>query len=51
MPSVDNGSEFISKKLDTWCQELKIHLHFILPGKAMQNDFIERCNAVSEVIF
>jgi putative transposase len=41
---VDNGPEFISHKLDTWCRENKITLAFIQPGKPMQNGFVERCN-------
>jgi len=41
---VDNGPEFISHKLDVWCNENKIKLVFIQPGKPMQNGFVERCN-------
>lgn len=44
MIRVDNGPEFISRKLDQWCRQHKVDLLFIQPGKPMQNGFIERCN-------
>lgn len=41
---VDNGPEFISNKLEEWCEENNIELQFIEPGKPTQNSRVERFN-------
>ena len=38
---VDNGPEFISDRLQHWCDDRKIRLQFIQPGP-MQNGFVEK---------
>ena len=40
----DNGSEFTGKVLDAWSNRRGIKLHFIDPGRPMQNAFIESFN-------
>ena len=42
--SVDNGPEFISNALDAWAYERGIKLHFIRPGKPVDNAYIESFN-------
>jgi putative transposase len=42
----DNGPEFISHKLEEWCnhESRRISIQFIQPGRPMQNAYIERKN-------
>ncbi|MCV2883876.1 IS3 family transposase [Aestuariibacter sp. AA17] len=41
---VDNGPEPISACLTDWCEEQKVKLVYVQPGKPQQNGFIERFN-------
>ena len=41
---MDNGPEFTSRALDTWAYERGIRLHFIRPGKPIENCFVESFN-------
>jgi putative transposase len=41
---VDNGPEFISHKLEEWCEQQKIDLQFNRPGTPTDNARIERLN-------
>ena len=38
---IDHGTEFTSKALDQWAYEHKVTLHFITPGRPMENGYIE----------
>jgi putative transposase len=38
---LDNGPEFAGPALDAWAAQHGVHLHFIQPGKPVQNAFIE----------
>lgn len=40
----DNGPEFTSRALATWCDTRDIKMRFIQPGKPQQNAYIERFN-------
>jgi putative transposase len=37
----DNGTEFTSRAILTWCQERQVEWHYIAPGKPQQNAFAE----------
>ncbi len=41
---MDNGPEFAGQALDVWAYERGVQLHFIEPGKPVQNAFIESFN-------
>lgn len=41
---VDNGPEFQSRALDQWAHQRGVQLHFITPGKPVENAFIESFN-------
>lgn len=40
----DNGPEFTSGAFSNWCEERKIAIRYIQPGKPDQNAYIERLN-------
>jgi len=42
--TVDNGPEFICKRLAAWAAAHHVELRFIEPGKPMQNGFVESFN-------
>jgi putative transposase len=41
---IDNGPEFTGKTLDLWAYEHHVQLHFIEPGRPIQNAFVESFN-------
>lgn len=41
---MDNGPEFTSRALDAWAYRQGVRLHFIQPGKPVQNCFVESFN-------
>jgi putative transposase len=41
---IDNGTEFTSRVLDAWAYRHGVALHFIAPGKPVQNAYIESFN-------
>lgn len=38
---IDHGTEFTSKALNRWAKENNVTLHFITPGRPMENGYIE----------
>ena len=42
--TVDNGTEFFSKAMDSWAYKHGVRLDFIRPGRPMENGFIESFN-------
>lgn len=42
---VDNGPEFISNALDQWAYGRGVRLHFIQPGRPVENAYMESFNA------
>ena len=40
----DNGPEFVGKALDEWAYRCGVRLHFITPGKPVENAYIESFN-------
>ena len=42
---VDNGPEFAGRELDQWAYRRGVRLHFIDPGRPVQNAFIESFNS------
>ena len=41
---MDNGPEFAGQAVDVWAYEQGVQLHFIEPGKPVQNAFVESFN-------
>ena len=42
--TVDNGSEFSSRALESWAMDNGVQLCFIRPGRPVENGFIESFN-------
>jgi transposase InsO family protein len=40
----DNGTELTSHAIFAWCRDHKIDWHYIMPGKPMQNGYVESFN-------
>jgi len=44
MTVMDNGPEFTGKALDAWAYQRGVKLHFIRPGKPVENAYVESFN-------
>jgi putative transposase len=42
--TVDNGTEFTGRALETWAMAHSVQLHFIRPGRPVENSYIESFN-------
>jgi len=42
--TVDNGSEFFSREMDSWAYRHGVQLEFIRPGSPVENAYIESFN-------
>jgi putative transposase len=40
----DNGTELTSNAVVAWCGEMGVEWHYIVPGKPMQNGYVESIN-------
>jgi hypothetical protein len=43
---IDHGTEFTSKALDQWAYEHRVTLHFITPGRPMENPYVAYCTSL-----
>ena len=39
--TVDNGSEFVSRAMESWAYQYRVDLDFIRPGRPVENCYIE----------
>jgi len=53
----DNGTELTSHAIFAWCRDHRIEWHYIMPGKPMQNGYVESFNGkmrdelLNEILF
>jgi transposase InsO family protein len=40
----DNGTEVTSKTVLAWCGQIGVELHYVAPGRRMQNGYVESVN-------